>query len=220
VLNAFNYDGAEVAIKLNPELNWRENSNSYFDKAKRAKSRLGVVREQLTRLNDDRTSLLALRENIEAEPRLDRLRDLQAQAKERKWLHQQLLPTKKKEDRPFEGHRVREMLGPGNWTILYGENAEANDYLTLRVAKPSDWWLHVRGQTSAHVVILTRGAPEKVQRETFEFAARIAVHNSTSKHGDYVPVDYTLRRFVRRQKGSAKGSVIYTHEKTLHVEEK
>jgi predicted ribosome quality control (RQC) complex YloA/Tae2 family protein len=220
LLTAFDYDGSEIVIKLNPELDWRGNSNAYFDRAKRAKGRLGVVREQVTRLSEDREMLVALRAKIAEEPRLDKLRELQAQARERKWLHQQLLPTKKKEERPFEGHRVRETLGPGNWTILYGENAEANEYLYLRVAKPSDWWLHVRGQTSAHVVILTRGNPEKVQRETLEYAARIAVQNSPSKHGGYVPVDYTLRRYVRKPKGAPKGTAIYTHEKTLHIDGK
>lgn len=219
-MRATDYDGREIAVKLNPQLDWRANANAYFDKAKRAKGRLGVVREQIERLGDDREMLLALRLKIEDETHLDKLRDLQAQARERRWLHRQLLPTKKKEDRPFEGHRVRELLAPGGWTVLYGENAEANDYLFLRVAKPSDWWLHVRGQTSAHVVILTRNQPERVQRETIEFAARVAVQNSSSKHGGYVPVDYTLRRYVRKPKGGPKGTALYTHEKTLHVESK
>jgi len=217
-VNAFDYDGTEIEIKLKPDLTWQENANAYFHKAKHAKSRLGVVREQIGRLTDDREQLQTLRERIDAEPRLDKLRELQAQARERKWLHQQLLPTNKKEERPFEGHRVRELLGPGGWTILYGENAEANEFLLLRVSKPSDWWLHVRGHTSAHVVILTRGHPEKVQPETLKYAAEISAKHSALKHGGYVPVDYTLRRYVRKPKGAQKGMALYTHEKTIHVE--
>jgi predicted ribosome quality control (RQC) complex YloA/Tae2 family protein len=32
-----------------------------------------------------------------------------------------------------------------------------------------------------------------------------------------VPVDYTLKKHVRKPKGSAAGFATYTHEKTLHV---
>jgi predicted ribosome quality control (RQC) complex YloA/Tae2 family protein len=51
-----------------------------------------------------------------------------------------------------------------------------------------------------------------------EFAAEIAVRNSPLKHSSYVPVDYTLKKFVRRPKGAAVGMVNYTREKTLHVD--
>jgi predicted ribosome quality control (RQC) complex YloA/Tae2 family protein len=125
---------------------------------------------------------------------------------------------KAKEDRPYEGHRVRELLGPGGFTILYGETAEANDYLTLRVAKPNDYWLHLRGGVSAHVVIQTGNHPEKVQKEVLLFAAKVVVQHSPSKHAGYVPVDYTLKKHVRKPRGAPKGTALYTHEKTLHIE--
>ena len=114
--------------------------------------------------------------------------------------------------------RIDQLIAPGGWTVLYGENAEANDYLTLRVARPNDLWLHIRGATSAHVVVQTRNQPERVQRETLEFAARVAVRNSPSKHAGYVPVDYVLKKHVRKPRGASKGSALYTHEKTIHVE--
>ncbi len=90
--------------------------------------------------------------------------------------------------------------------------------MTLRVAKPNDIWLHVRGAVSAHVVIVTKNQPERVQPETLRFAASVAVKNSKSKHSTYVTVDYTLKKYVRRPKGAAKGMAIYTNEKTLNVE--
>jgi predicted ribosome quality control (RQC) complex YloA/Tae2 family protein len=31
-------------------------------------------------------------------------------------------------------------------------------------------------------------------------------------------VDYTLKKYVRKPRGAAKGTALYTHEKTLHVE--
>ncbi len=218
VLNAFDYDGTAVEIKLNPELDFKGNANAFFDKAKKAKGRMGLVREQIERLDADRTALLALILRVEDEPRLVRLRDLQDEARGKRWLHVQASSGKAKEDRPFEGHRVRELMGPSGFTVYFGENAESNDYLTLRVAKPNDWWLHIRGSTSAHVVVATQNHPEKVSREVLMWAAKLAVENSPSKHAGYVAVDYTLKKYVRKPRGAAKGTALYTNEKTLHVE--
>ena len=177
-----------------------------------------LVSDQIERLAAEKSDLLSLADQVEHAVRLSDLERLRDEAKSRQWLHSQPQPSKSKADRPFEGHRVREVLGPGGWTILFGENAEANDYLIVRIAKPNDWWLHVRGNVSSHVLIVTRNQPERVGREVFEYAARIAVRHSALKHSGYVPVDYTLRKHVRKPRGAPKGTAVYTHEKTIHIE--
>ncbi len=217
-LHAWDYDSSEVQIKLDPDLNFKDNANAYFEKAKKAKGRIGIVIDQLERISAQRSEILSMIEQVRSCTRLDELTDLHQVALSKRWLTQQAVPAAHKEDRPYAGHRIRELTAPGGYTVLYGENAESNDYLTLRVAKPNDLWLHVRGDTSAHVVILTRNQPDKVQAETLRYAAKIAVQNSKAKHAGYVSVDYTLKKYVRRPKSAAKGSAIYTHEKTIHIE--
>ena len=113
---------------------------------------------------------------------------------------------------------MRQLLGPRGILVLYGENAEANDYLTLRVAKPNDYWLHVRGHTSAHVIIRTDNQPDRVQPDQLQFAARVALQNSPMKHSGFVSIDYTLKKYVRKPRGAAKGTALYTHEKTLNLQ--
>ncbi len=218
-LTAWDYSGNEVTIKLSPDLGFKENANAYFDRAKKAKGRMGLVRDQIHRLQTDSDAVAGLLDRVQSEGRLDGLLDLREQANGRRWLNQQS-PTgaKPKDERPFEGHRVRELLGPGGYAVLYGENAESNDYLTLRVAKPNDWWLHIRGGQSSHVVVVTRNQPDRVGREVLMFAAKVAVQHSPSKHSGYVAVDYTLKKYVRKPRGAPKGTALYTHEKTLHVE--
>ncbi len=212
------YEGNAVTIPLDPEKNYLENAELLFGKAKHAKAREGTVRDQITRLSSDRDDLLAFISQIESAERLDRLQDLRDAARKRRWLNEPVSSGKKKEERPFEGNRIRDLIGPSGFTILYGENSEANDYLLTRVAKPNDYWLHVRGSASAHAVIVTNNHPEKVSKEVIMFAAKIVVQHSPSKHSGYVPVDYTLRKYVRKPKGAAKGTALYTHEKTVHVE--
>ena len=217
LLEAWDYEGNPVSIRLNPELDFKANAAHYFDRAKKAKGHAVVLADQLARLDADRAKLLAFLNRVEAAKRLVDVEELWSEAKGYRWLTEQV-HVKNKEDRPYEGHRIRELLGPGGFKVLYGENAESNDYLTLRVAKPNDMWLHVRGSTSAHVVIQSGNHPEKIGKEQLLFAAKVAVQQSPSKHAGFVPVDYTLRRYVRRPRGASKGTALYTHEKTLHIE--
>ncbi len=217
-LDAYDYDGEPISIPLRADRTPVENSTAYFERAKHARARQGFVEEQLARMEQDVRELGSVLRLLETARTLAEVEELERESDKRKWRHRMILPTTKKEDRPYQGKRVREAIAPGGLTVLYGENAEANDYLTLRIAKPDDIWLHVRGATSAHVVIQTQRKPERVQPETLRFAARIAVMNSPSKHGGFVPVDYTQRRFVRKIKGTPLGTVTYTHEKTIHVD--
>ncbi len=211
------FEGKPIRIPLDPEAGPVENANRLFERAKRAKARAGEVEEQLERMKLERHEVSsAIRRAQEArEP--EALSELRAEASGRRWLHSAARPEAA-EDRPFEGHRIRELLGPGGVAVLYGENSTANDYLTTRVARPSDYWLHVRGSASAHVVIRTEGRPERIGKEALLFAAKIAARNSPGKHSGIVPVDYTLKKHVRKPRGSPPGTAHYSHEKTLHVE--
>jgi predicted ribosome quality control (RQC) complex YloA/Tae2 family protein len=212
------YDGQPIEIKLDPELSAKENALKYFDKAKRAKGRQGQVAEQIDRIEKSADEIRMVIIQTEEAKSLQLLGDVEEIVRKNRWTHDQPIAKGGVIERPFEGHRIRDIMGPSNYRILYGENAESNDYLTLRVAKSNDYWLHVRGHTSAHVIIQTHNQPEKVSKEVLLAAARIAVQNSNQKHAGYVSVDYVLKKYVRKPKGGPKGTALYTNEKTLHVE--
>lgn len=216
-LEAFDYQGHPVTIPLDPEKTAVENANRLFNRAKHAKERLDEVATQGDRLQQDLTTVTSLIHLIESATTREELETHRAEAKSRNYLHTSGAP-KDKEDRPFEGHPIRELLSPAGYRVLYGTNSTSNDYLTNRIAKGNDIWLHVRGQTSAHVIIQTQGNPDKVQKPDLLFAALVAVKNSPAKHGSYVPVDYTLKKYVRKPRGSTPGLAVYEREKTLHVD--
>lgn len=213
------YRGETIVIELDPDSTPVENAARLFEKAKKAKAAFAALADQEKRLADDLYDVQALVVRVEAVTAVSELEPLRAEADRRRWLHRSKAEVERdpKSDLPPAARRVRELLGPGGVRVLYGETAEANDYLTLHIAKPWDWWLHVRGATSAHVVIPTQKKPERVGPEVLRFAAEVAVRHSTLKHSRYVPVDYTLKKYVRKPRGSAKGAVTYTHEKTIHV---
>jgi predicted ribosome quality control (RQC) complex YloA/Tae2 family protein len=198
---AVGYDGEEVVIPLDPKLTPVENAERLFAKARRAK--LGRT-ELLARRNTLQREVQSLRQRLES-PDIEEI----------------LTPShqkpKRREDRPYEGQKIRETQDPRGFVVLWGMNAEANDYLTRRVAKPNDLWLHARGATGAHVVIRTNNQPERVPRDTLLFAAHIAARNSSQKHASLVPVAYTLAKYVRRPRHAPPGTVELSREKVLFV---
>ena len=217
-LETFDFEGNAISIKLNPELKASENAQKFFKKAKKSLERRPYLEEQLAQIRSEYEDLCLSVNHLEHCEDLADLDKIWKEAEEKKWLQPQPKVTAKKEERPFEGHKIRKSVAPGNFVVLYGENATANQYLITRVARPNDYWFHVRGATSSHVIIQTNNKPERVQVEALEFAAQIAKQKSSAKHASYVPVDYTLAKFVRRIKGGAIGSVTYSREKTIYIE--
>jgi predicted ribosome quality control (RQC) complex YloA/Tae2 family protein len=47
---------------------------------------------------------------------------------------------------------IRYTLAHG-WQVLVGRTDIDNDELTFRVARPEDWWFHVRGMPGSHVIL-------------------------------------------------------------------
>ncbi len=113
-------------------------------------------------------------------------------------------PSPERQIDEFQGHRIRRVLAPDGWEILYAETAQANDHLTLHVARPDDVWLHARQVTGAHVIIRSAGRKAAPPRPVLIQAAGIAARNSQAKHSSLVAVDYTLRKYVRKPRGAPR----------------
>ncbi len=205
-----------VEIPLDSELSAVENAESYFGRAKKAK---GAAQSRTDRRAILLSDIADLESMIERMDQMDEhgLAEMRAVATRRGWLHRQEAVARDREDRPYQGFRIREVRTAEGFLILYGENATSNDHLTQKVARPNDLWLHVRGGTSAHAVIPTNNHPERVPPTVLQAAARLVARNSPAKHSSMVAVDYMLKKYVRKPRSAPPGAVTYSNEKTLHV---
>ncbi|MBV8584366.1 MAG: fibronectin-binding domain-containing protein, partial [Candidatus Eremiobacteraeota bacterium] len=88
--------------------------------------------------------------------------------------------------------------------------------VTFRVAHPDDLWFHAQGIPGAHVV-LARDDRTPPPDEDIELAAALAAFHSKARTGGKVPVDYTLRKYVRKQQKAPPGLVWYTQPTTVLV---
>lgn len=106
----------------------------------------------------------------------------------------------------------------GGYEVWVGRNADANAKL-LRLARPDDWWFHVKGAPGSHALLRVRQRNEQVPPEAIREAARLAAYHSRRRTSAWVEVDYTRAKYVRPAKGP-KGLALYTHYKTIAVEPK
>lgn len=117
---------------------------------------------------------------------------------------------------PAETPVPMEFRVSGGCTVLVGKNNRQNDYLTLKMARPEDLWLHVKDLPGSHVIIRSHGM-EEIPETALREAAQLAAYFSQARHSGQVPVDYTLRKHVRKPRGAKPGMVIYDQQKTLYV---
>lgn len=105
---------------------------------------------------------------------------------------------------------------PGDWLVLAGKTDADNDRLSLKVAKPDDWWFHVRGMPGSHVVLRARPG-EQPDKDTLKQAAAIAAYHSKARNGGVVAVSCTQARYVTKPKGAKPGSVSIRKDSVLKV---
>jgi len=105
---------------------------------------------------------------------------------------------------------------PGGWKALVGKSDADNDFLSLKMAKPNDFWFHVRGMPGSHVVL--RAKPdENPDRDILKCAAAVAAFHSKARKGGVVSVSCTRARYVTKPKGAKPGSVHIRKESVFKV---
>ncbi len=211
--NAVNYyeeNSPQITIDLDPTLTPSQNAQKYFkkySKLKRTAQVLAVRKEETERKLDYLKSIesnLTLAESTE---------DFTETRQE--LISLSLLPpelkrkgAKPKKETPFRTYSC------GGFKIVCGRNNAQNDRLTKSLS-PADIWLHVKGYHSSHTGIITGG--KTPADEVIKFAAEVCAYYSEARQKGKTPVDFTLKKFVKKPNGANPGFAVYTDFKTILV---
>lgn len=104
----------------------------------------------------------------------------------------------------------------GKWTVLAGKTDADNDRLSLKEARPKNWWFHVRGMPGSHVLL--RALPdEEPGKEILKTAAAVAAYHSKARKGGVTPVACTRAINVTKPRGAKPGTVQIRKETILKV---
>ena len=105
---------------------------------------------------------------------------------------------------------------PDGWRAFAGKTDAANDYVSVKLARPRDRWFHVRGMPGGHVVLRVPDDREP-DRATLERAAGLAAYHSKARAGGVVSVSMTEGRHVSKPRGAKPGTVEIRKESVLKV---
>ena len=105
---------------------------------------------------------------------------------------------------------------PHGWTPFVGGTDTDNDYLSIKLAEPVDWWFHADKVPGSHVVLRAKKDQEP-DRETLRRAAAVAAYHSKARNAGSVPVYCTRARRVTKPRGAKAGTVHVTAGKILKV---
>ena len=210
VVNYYEEDQPTLTIPLDPLLSPSENAQRLYKRYTKMKNSLAVVDEQMEGARQEITYLDSLLQQLDNAAMQD-VAEIREELVEQGYLRDRSKKTrkKKKNDKPV----IACFQSSEGIPIYVGKNNTQNEYLTNRLAHPSDTWLHTKDMPGSHVVIKGSSFGDATLHE----ASQLAAYYSQGKASSLVPVDYTLIRHVRKPNGAKPGFVIYDHQKTLFV---
>lgn len=200
------FSGEEVTVELDPELPPHENASRYYDRASRSERAAVRLPGLLEEATDDRDRMNTL------------LEAARAGTVEAATVRAALPPgpNRRRRGNTPPALPYRTFHTSGGIEIRVGRGSRHNDDLTFHHSSPNDVWLHARHTAGAHVILRWSG-PGKPPARDLEEAATLAALHSKARTAGSVPVDWTLRKYVRKPRGSAPGSVVADRAQTAFV---
>ncbi len=206
-------EGGVIEIPLVKGLAPAQSAQRYFEKAKRSRTAQKRATERLHALRASvapATKLLSLLHEVNWKEELKEFMykyntELEEFGIGEKSEHRETLP-------------FRVFIVDGGFEVWAGKSSKNNDELTLKHAKPNDWWFHARGASGSHVVLKVNTGKGEPGKRAKEQAAGIAAYYSKMKNAKMVPVAMTEKKYVRKPKGASPGSVMVEREKVIFAE--
>jgi len=233
-------DGRQLDIELDPAVAAPANAARYFKRAAKGERGLREIPQRIDttqREYDELKAKLATAAGDDEPAHLELERVLASlSASTRQALHAPEPLPKRKLGLPPESEPQKRALAPKRthqdipakfvpwrfksregWDVLIGRSSEANDHLTLHMARPEDYWFHAHGCPGSHVVLRRGKGANEPSKATLEEVASWAAYHSKSRTAGKVPVIYTQKKYVRKPRGAKAGTVIVEREKMLMV---
>ena len=212
---AFNYyTNGEEEIKLDPLLTASENANKYYAKYNKAKRTFAAASVQKKQTEEELDYLESVLTAIEAAEDESDLKEIKAEL-----ISEGYIKEKKQQRHKAQGikkSKPMHFVSSDGFEIYAGKSNTQNDELTLHFADNNDMWFHTKNIPGCHVIIKCsdKTPPDRTIFEAAVIAASYSKANNSSK----VPVDYTIRKNIKKPKGAKPGMVIYEQNKTIYVD--
>lgn len=204
--------GGTITINLDATLTAQENAAKLFKRYDKEKKTLAAIAPQKEETLQELSYLDSLYGEID---RVETVKDLpvvEAELLALGVIKREGSPQKQKGDKKAVSTPHHYLVH--GFDVYVGRNNLQNDALTAE-AKGGDLWLHTKDYHSSHVIIESAG--RVVPDAVIGIAAELCVYHSSARGAGKTPVDYTLKKYVKKPAGAKPGFVIYTSQQTTFV---
>lgn len=185
-ISCYNYHtNTEQIIELDPLLSAEENLRLKFKYYKKFKGALAHANKQIEEINNDLDYINTVRWSINN--KLD--------SKEIDLLFSEICNKKIKLKKPSIKNKMYSFDNNGPYILYYGNSSIQNDYITFKLGKKNDLWLHTKNSPGPHAVLK---GPSPFPEHIIVWAAKIIAINSSEKHSSKVEVAYTLIKNIKK----------------------
>ncbi|MFC4735543.1 NFACT family protein [Bacillus daqingensis] len=209
VIDYYDENQSELTIPLSERLTPSENAQKYFKQYHKLKNSAVYVEQEIKKAEVDMEYLSRLLQQLETADTQD-IEDIREELMDEGYVKAK--PSKKKKKKAAKPVPDRYMSSAGT-EIFVGKNNKQNEYVTMRLGRQDEIWLHTKDIPGSHVLIRST-APDET---TLQEAAEIAAWHSKSRMSGNVPVDFTKIRHVKKPNGAKPGFVTYDQQTTLFV---
>ncbi|MEK4485122.1 NFACT RNA binding domain-containing protein [Psychrobacillus sp. FSL H8-0484] len=208
LVNYYDENEKTVVIPLDNRKTPTQNAQSYYNRYTKAKTALLKIEQQFEITKEDIAYFeLLLQQVMQASP--TDIEEIREELTEQGLLKARASKKKKKPTKPTP----EKFIASDGTEISVGKNNKQNDFVTFKLAKKTDTWLHTKDIPGSHVVIHSDKPSEVALLE----AANLAAYFSKARESASVPVDYTVIKQVKKPSGAKPGFVIYFEQTTLFV---
>ncbi len=204
--------GEDVAVPLDVRLSPAANAQRYYKKYNKLKSSMDMASERMRKTQESIAFLESVQASLDVCETLDELTEVEYELSRAGFIKAVGTASVKPTEKPSSPHRF---VSSDGITIYAGKNNRQNDGLTMRMAEPTDIWLHTKDIPGSHVLIA--GVKGSVPDSTLLEAAVIAATLSKAGSSTKVAVDYAPRKNVRKPNGAKPGMVVYEGYNTVLV---
>ncbi|QWQ38493.1 NFACT family protein [Gemella sp. zg-570] len=202
--NFYDENLENIKIILDENLSIEKNAENYFNKNKKNKRSIENIEKQILVTKEEINYFENLEIQIE-NAEISDLEEINEELVKHKYIKNKI--NKKQKNIKYT------VINYENTPIYIGKNNIQNDNITNKLAKRNYLWFHAKDIPGSHVVIFSNNPKE----ELINLAAMLAAYYSKFKNEDFVNVDYTLIKYVKKISGAKAGMVTYTNQKTLKI---
>ena len=198
-----------VDIPMDVSLSPAQNAQRYFKLYQKARGARTLAAEQKAKTEQELAYLEQMEDDLRKCTDAAGLAELRSMLESSGHVRRAVSRVKPRKEAPSQPMKF---LSCDGIEIEVGKNALQNERLTMG-ARGDELWLHAQKMPGSHVLVHAADVPET----TLEEAAMLAAYYSKGVRSAQVPIDATLRRYIKKPGGTPAGIVIYTHQRTLYV---